>query len=79
MRLWPKQSVYSFPKPLALHSFWPLRMFALFSVGQSLKGDAGMARRAPTVPYLSSFNYLQPVLAQRPHLERGAGRAFAGQ
>jgi len=30
-----------------------------------------MARRAPTVPYLSSFNYLQPVLAQRPHLERG--------
>jgi hypothetical protein len=21
-----------------------------------------MARRAPTVPYLSSFNYLQPVL-----------------
>ena len=49
------------------------RMFALFSVGQSLKGDACMALRAPTVPYLSSFNYLPPVLAQRPHLERGAG------
>ena len=44
----------------------------------SLEIGRQFSLRAPTVPYLSSFNYLPPVLAQRPHLERGAGRAFAG-